>query len=312
MLPTIFTAFYLNLIIPVLPNSFDARTETERVVFRVGYPSSAFSKAVLDDIRSALEVWGTKLAERGTETISRVETTIFDSDDFSMIYESLKQKEVDCLIMNTLDYVEFEKAKLMDPVFVGFSGEKIGNEYVLVVRHDSGIDSLDELENRTINIETEGVGRIPIVWLEVLLSKEGLSDLLVFFSKIQFMEKASHAVLPVFFGKVAAGVTTMRAFNTMVELNPQLEHELAVLRMSPPYLRGVIVFRTDMALDIKESVYDAMRTMDEDPDGQQILIVMREEKLIPFKKEYTETVQTLYKDYQNHILDKHAGNSEDK
>ncbi len=312
MLPIISTAFFLNLSNPALPNSFDVRAKAERVVFRVGFPASAVSKAIQQEMRVALEVWGSKLAERGTETISRVEAIIFEDEDFSDIYDSLKRKELDCLIMNSLDFVEYERSKLMEPVFVGFSGERIGHEYVLLVRHDSGIESLEGLKKGTINIETEGVGRMPLVWLEVLLSSHGLPDMSEFFKEIQYMEKASQTVLPVFFSKVNAGLTNMRAFRTMVELNPQLERELAVLGMSSPFLRGVIVYRKDLAQDIKESVYDAMRTMHEDPDGEQILIVMREQKLIPYKQEYTDTVRTLYKDYQLHILNAQTGNSEDK
>ena len=153
---------------------------------------------------------------------------------------------------------------------------------------------------------------MPLVWLEILLSNKGLSDLFEFFKEINFMDKASSAVLPVFFGKVPAGVTTMRAFRTMVELNPQLERELAVIAMSPPFLRGVVVFRKDLAQDIKASVSDAMRSLDEDPDGQQILIVMREQRLIPYKQEYTETVRTLHKEYQRLHPGKDEGHSRNK
>jgi phosphonate transport system substrate-binding protein len=309
----IFTALLLCLSIPPsLANSFDALSGTERVVFRIGYPASAFNRGIMDEVRVALEVWGSKLAERGTQTIKQVITTIFEDEDFSELYNALKRKEIDCLIMNTLDYIAFERDELMEPVFVGFSGEDIGHEYVLLVRHDSGIDSLDKLENGTINIETEGVGRMPIIWLDVVLARAALPNMSSFFKEIHFLEKASQAVLPVFFGKVTAGITNMRAYRTMVELNPQLERELVMLRSSPPFLRGVVVFRKDLAQNVKESVSETLQTLHEDPDGQQILIVMREEKLIPYKPEYTNTVRILHKEYNRRFPDKKTDNSEDK
>ncbi len=70
LLPIIITALLLNLSIPALASSIEALAETERAALRMGYPASAFSKAVQEEIRGALEVWGSKLAERGTETIS--------------------------------------------------------------------------------------------------------------------------------------------------------------------------------------------------------------------------------------------------
>ncbi len=281
-------------------------------VFRVGFLASYFQKGLVQDMRVALEVWGNEIVKKGEVQVERVDIIIFEDEDSSEIHDALSGKNIDCLILNALNFVELEKAALMDPLLVGSLDKDINNEYILLVRHDSGIDSLGGLKNGTINIETESVGRIPLVWLEVLLSNEGLPELHVFFKEVHFKQKASHAVLPVFFGKVTAGVTNIRAYRTMVELNPQLESELSVLMISPPYLRGLVVFRKDLDLKIRDSLLDAMKKIHTDPYGQQILMVLKEHKVVPFKPEYTDTVRTLYKEYQKHMLDKHVGGSEDK
>jgi phosphonate transport system substrate-binding protein len=279
---------------------------TERVEFRIGYPASAFHKAVINDMRAALEVWGTKLAQKETRVVDEVKTTIFRDEALSEISDALKRKEIDCLIMNSLDYIECENMSLMEPVFVGTSGTLIGYEYVLLVHRDSGIESLNELKDRSINVETEGVGRMPIVWLEVILDKEGLPDFEEYFKEIQFKDRATLAVHPVFFGKVDAGVTNLRAYETMIELNPQLGKDLVVIARSEPFLRGVLAFRKDLRQDIKESVSMTLRALHEDPDGQQILIVMREQRMVAFKQEYLDTVRALYDKYQIHLLNQHG------
>jgi phosphonate transport system substrate-binding protein len=290
--------YFLSLTLPASTVQSKSDIQKERVVLKVGYPTSAFSKGIEKDIEVALEVWGSRLAEKATERIKKVNSILFEDEYFSAIYDALKRKEIDLLIMNSLDYIDFEQTKFMEPVFIGLSGENVGHRYVLLVRRDSGIRSLLQLNNGTINIETEGVGRMPIVWLEVLLRREGFSDVQTFFRASHFLDKTSETVLPVFFNKITACVTKLGAYRTMTELNPQLEKELVVINESPELLRGLVIFRTDLDMDLKNTITDALLTMHEDVDGQQILMIMREQRLIPFKPEYIDTARTLYQEYK--------------
>jgi phosphonate transport system substrate-binding protein len=90
----------------------------------------------------------------------------------------------------------------------------------------------------------------------------------------------------------------MRAFRTISELNPQLEQQLAILKVSPAFLRGLFIFRKDLEMDIKKEIIGALQTFHEDPDGQQILMLLKEERLISFKPEYLVTARNLFEEYQ--------------
>ena len=290
--------FLLFLMVPSYAGFINSEPAQEKATLYIGYPASAFVQGLLDEMKVALEVWGSRMAERVTEGIKNINVTIFEDEDFSDIYDALFEKKIDVLIMNSLDYVEHERDLLMEPVFVGSSGSSIGYNYLLLVGRESGIHSLNQLKGKAINIETEGVGRMPLVWLDVLLRREGFISADSFFKGIHYVESSSKAVLPVFFKNVSACLTSQRAFQTMVELNPQLERELVILKSSPEFLRGVVIFRNDLEPEIKDSVSDTMRTMHEDPDGEQIMIVMREQRLLPYKEEYIENVKALLEEYR--------------
>lgn len=269
---------------------------SEKTILRVGYPAGVVDRGVLEDMQISLQAWGTSIVKRATDIIDKVDAIIFD--DHSEFLNALKRKEIDMIVLNTLDYIELEDLKYMEPIFVGFTDQKVGQEYVLLVRFESGIASVKQLKNGTILIDEEIVGLMPHYWLEVLLWNEGIQDKSAFFNKIDSVNKASQAVLPVFFGNALACVTTKRAFLTMSELNPQLEQQLAILEVSPAFLRGLFVFRKDLETDIKKKIIDVMQTFHEDPDGQQILMLLKEERLISFQPEYLVDVRKLYEDYQ--------------
>ena len=94
-------------------------------------------------------------------------------------------------------------------------------------------------------------------------------------------------------------MTTLSGFQTMVELNPQLGQNLDIICRSPQLLRGVVCFRTNYEEKYKDAVKKTLKELHKDLDGQQILLVMREEKLLPYRPQYMETSRELFKSYQS-------------
>ncbi len=285
--------------IPIAPGQSSSSSSglvDNKTVIRAGYPVGVIDRGVLQDMRISLQIWGTNVAKRASDKIEKVEAHMFEAQiDF---VEALKRKEIDLMILNTLDYLELENTKLMEPFYVGFTDEKVGQEYVLLVRNQNNIDSVHQLRNKSINIDEGIIGQLPRVWLEVSLWNEGIPDMQTFFKTINSETKTSKAVLSVFFGTVDACVTNLRAFRTLIELNPQLEKELKILKVSEPLLRGLFLFRKDLDQEIKSDIGQVLRTIHEDPDGQQILMLLKEEKLTSFKPENLATVRALVGDYK--------------
>lgn len=271
--------------------------QDQRVPLRVGYSSGAFSKGFLSDAQAVLESLGTRVAEKATDVFSGVSAMIYD--DFKEFGEAIAKDEVDLVILSSLDYLTLEPRGILEPVLVGSTSRGILREYVLLVSKDRNIKDMSQLERTTLLIETGGSGRTPLVWFEIFFKHYINANMDSFFKEIVHVDKASKAVLPVFFHNADACVTTLAGFQTMVELNPQLGQKLNILYSSPKLLRGIACFRTDFEERYKSVVMSVLKDLHEDPDGQQILIVMREEKLSPFRPQYLETSRELYRSHQS-------------
>jgi phosphonate transport system substrate-binding protein len=88
------------------------------------------------------------------------------------------------------------------------------------------------------------------------------------------------------------------AFETMVELNPQIGKELMVLMESPPFLDNVIGFRKGYDKEWQKELVDTGLKLHEDPEGQQVLMLFHRKRLTPFKSEYLDSLRKLRKDYE--------------
>jgi hypothetical protein len=63
-------------------------------------------------------------------------------------------------------------------------------------------------------------------------------------------------------------------------------------------LQGIFAFRRDLEASIKSDVGEALGTIHEYPYGQQILMLIKEERLVLFKPENLDAVRALLKSYE--------------
>ena len=156
-----------------------------------------------------------------------------------------------------------------------------------------GLQELADLENRRLVLEVGGQGRIPGMWLETALLRAGLRPGAAFFAEVQEAKKASQTVLPVFFGQADAALVRQGAFETLAELNPQLEQELTPLAVSPRLLPGLICFPAGTDPEKKQAVREGALALHPYPRGRQILTLFRVDRVALFKPEFLEPVMTL-------------------
>jgi len=263
-----------------------------RVVLRVGYPVGAFSPGFVEEVRSLLEVWGTRLARKYRPG---GEVEIAMHNDLPSIIAALESRSLDLLVISSLDYIDLEAGRILEPVTTEAETDL---EFVLVVRRDRNIREVRELAGGRCFIDGGAVGRLPQVWLDVALHRSGLPSYRTFFEEVVIRDMASQAVLPVFFKQSDAGVTTRNAYKTICELNPQLKEELAIILSSPGMIRGLNCIRSNLEPDLKSTTIKALLEMDQEPEGQQILMLLGVHSIIPFKPEHLDTVRSLYNEYK--------------
>jgi len=174
-------------------------------------------------------------------------------------------------------------------------------ELYLMTRKDSGLERFTDLKNKTLampslNVQFASVYR---AWAEVLVMKEwkGIPD--DFYASVKETRNASQAIMAVFFRNAAACIVTKNAFEITTELNPQIARDLKVIASINRLTGGIVAFRHDLPEERKLKVRQALMTLHEDQEGQQMFVLFQLTRLTPFRIESLAGLEALYAEHQN-------------
>ncbi len=267
----------------------------EPPVLEIGYSAKLFYDVDITDARAATKVWVERLIQKTGEKAGS-ETIIFQ--DLSSVVKAVDNEKMDLVILLPMDYLKIRHRVPIVPHLIASVGGRPTYEYVLLVHKDLGVKNLAQLQNRSVIIEKLGKGSIPWMWTETLLLKYGLPDGRKFFSSIIEVRKISRAVLPVFFGQADACIVPLDAFETMVELNPQLGENLTALKTSPGFCRVLICFSQDILERFGGLLGESLLSLHGEPQGQQILTLFHIDRLVPFEPSHLNSVVELVEEYE--------------
>lgn len=273
------------------PNPPDSSPKT----LRLGYSKNVFSRVDINDAKVAIDMFVKYLREKMNAKI-HAETIILD--DVDDMVSALKDKRIDGITLNTLDYLKIKNRVSLEPFSLSIVGESIGDEYIVLVHKNQGISRPEQLRDKTLIVEVARNGDIALVWFTTLLMKKGLPESDRFLKNIKKVEKISKAVLPVFFQQIDACLVTQRGFETMIELNPQIGQNLRVLTKSPPFLGNFFCFRKNFDKAMRNMLSDVVIDLHLNEKGKQIMMLFHNDRIIPFKPEYIESVEILMKEYR--------------
>jgi ABC-type phosphate/phosphonate transport system substrate-binding protein len=267
-------------------------------VIRFAYSTKLFREVDKKDAQAALQVWTQDVTTRVRKG-DTAEVKVYD--DETMLARDIKAKVVDLVALPPLDYLnlDLDEKSLLEPTLIGASAGKFPEELVLLVHRDSHIAKMDQLKGKRIALESGGKGELARMWTDTLLMREGLPRGSEFFKNIQEAEKESRAVFPVFFQQMDVCVVRSIAYDTMAELNPQIQERLQVLARSPGLGFALLCLGKHVEPELKKDIVKIALTMDQDARGKQLLTFLRQEKVVVFKPEYLESLIALRKEYHD-------------
>jgi len=130
------------------------------------------------------------------------------------------------------------------------------------------------------------------------LLRQRLPEMDQFFSTVLNKPKPSQAIHAVYFGSADVCVTTEQAFQTMVELNPQVGKKLKIISTSPGLLQGVSIYRSGYPKILREKIETICLRLKTYPRGKQVLTLFQIDDLaIPSRNDFDET-RRLYGEYR--------------
>jgi len=264
----------------------------------LGFSAKFLNDVSRADAQVALELW-IKEMSKGIRFKTLPKPVIYDT--VQEMKNAVRNKEVDFIALNTLDYLNIRDTAPLEPVFVGDKGKELGgDQLVIVARHDQGISNVSQLKGKKLIMHAGVLLDSAHLWLRSVLAKTNLPEKESFFGSIQEMSKVTQSLLPVFFKQADAAVLTRNSFETMAELNPQIGKDMTVLLSSEKLLHGLFCFRKDLNADIKAMVLNNALNLKDTQAGRQVFMLFQIKTITPFKPTHLTTTLSLIND-QNRL-----------
>jgi phosphonate transport system substrate-binding protein len=234
--------------------------------------SRMFREVNENDARASVKAYAKQLAEsRGF--IADANPIIFTGS--TELTKLLIARAVDLVSMPTQEFLALEENLVTGPFLISLINGSDYEEYVLLVRADSGFDALSDLKGRHVLVLDSLQGSLAGRWLEVLLGSQTLAPPEKFFGRVTRPNKTSQTVLPVFFHQGDACVITRQGFALMGELNPQVTKQLRVLATSPQLVPHLTCFRAGLDSSIKVKIVAAVADASTTTAGKQLMTIFQ-------------------------------------
>jgi ABC-type phosphate/phosphonate transport system substrate-binding protein len=258
----------------------------------VAFTPQAFFNVDPRDAIGAARVW---INNADRKLGNNPETTVLYHTTQAEVEKALARNEVDILVSLADEFITLRDKYGLLPILSTDYGKNFYDELLLLVRADSGIARIDQLRGKSLRIEGGQKGTIPMRWLQSLLEEKTSYSPREFFGNISDFPKANQTIMPVFFGQADSCIASLTSFETMSELNPQLSRKLKAVEKSPGFATGIIAVRKGVQNHRRDAMIEALRDMERDPKGKQVLTIFRINRLVPFRAEHMASVERLFK-----------------
>jgi phosphonate transport system substrate-binding protein len=244
--------------------------------FKIAVTASMFTTVNENEARAAMRVWIMTVAKEHGIPVDP-ELIMYSGAEAAL--RAAETDRIDAYGVTLEEFSVLSAHLAFDRMAVATRMDGFQENYVVIVRQDSGWAELADLRGRDLLVLQNPRMSMASVWLDTALLEKGLGRAAAFFGRIEEQNKPSRVALPVFFRKTAACLMTLKSFTAMQELNPQLGKQLRVLAQSPDLISSIFAFRTDFRPSYRERLFQEMHRLSESPAGQQILTLLQAQRI---------------------------------
>ncbi|MGC4052302.1 MAG: hypothetical protein QM757_23460 [Paludibaculum sp.] len=162
----------LLLAATVTAGDLPGRPVLTRSFLRVAASESVFANVNQADAVASMKVWSDQMAKlRGFQLDAKVEI----AQSLAQMRQSLKDRTVDLLVLDTPDYLTLAETNLLDVVFAGTAkGQLAAYPYLLLIDDPSGSVPITSLREKRVVVCSRTKSNLGLVWLETLLAENHL------------------------------------------------------------------------------------------------------------------------------------------
>lgn len=259
-------------------------------VLRFGLTNAVVENASPSDARAAALMWAEGISG-SVGLFNAAEAVVYGTLEEAV--RSLESGASDMVVLSALEYLTVEKTIRCHP---GFVYEVLGEamqEFVLVGHKGAVLPP--RVSDKTIAVFSTNrqAETLPHVWADTHLRETGHPAGLKTFAQARPMDKRGRATMAVFFGQADFGVDTFTAFESTIELNPQVGKDLAILARSAPLLPGLVCLSDRMTPALRQRYIDRATHLHEQTRYRQALTIMRVTRLLPWDAHFLDSARQL-------------------
>jgi ABC-type phosphate/phosphonate transport system substrate-binding protein len=271
---------------------FPAAGHAGKRPFSVGFVERSIPNVDPREAQAALEIWAADMVRQSVQEIEVDKivsmATLTDTE------AGIASRQFDLVVLPATYYLKLGKPASLEPIAVTARSDAPGERYCLLVRKDSAIAGLRDLKGKRLLVQSTISEENPcFLWVEWLLVRAGLPGIFSFFPSAQAEGKPSRLILPVFFRQADACVVSRQAFDTMVELNPQIKEQLQIIDQSPPMPEMLVCIQHQIEPWFSSFLKEYILNIHTHARGRQIMTLFQISRLLPYREEYLEPVRRL-------------------
>ncbi len=266
----------------------------------LGYSSIIFQDSKPQDANAAIFIWTEEIRKNVyTDFRQKVDLSTYIFDSPNEIAAALSEDKADILVLPTPDYFILRQKFDLVPSLVGIIDNSPYFQFVLLVRKDSGLNSLADLRNRTLSQPKEEFHPLLNFWISGLLEKKFNVDKNHFFNDVRIEEKEHNAVYSLFFNKSDCAIVEKDLFITLCSLNPQLSNSIKILDASPELISLVTVYSKKSEAKVKNILSWLSNNIHNSTEGQNILRLFKVKRLVKVTDKDLQSTKNLIDEYKN-------------
>ena len=218
---------------------------------------------------------------------------LFYSDE-KKILEDYKNRKVSAIIGNGFFYWENRKKidKLsVDKWVLSRNSNKFEQFYVI-----KNVNSEFDFNNKHVRkvLYGEEIGRI---WFETLVYKNS-KDSKKILKNINRVGKDKKLIFDVFFNKDSVAVVGKDLYDSMLEVNPQIEQRIKILAKSKPiFIRGIGFTRKGIEKSIRDSLFKLTKRINESKTNYEVISFIQVQNIFLMTGDELNKLNKFYEEY---------------
>ncbi|MEO8360895.1 MAG: PhnD/SsuA/transferrin family substrate-binding protein [Vicinamibacteria bacterium] len=259
-----------------------------------GYTAGAFSDAYVMDATKAAKNAFSRFLENAAPR-AKFDAVPFESTE-EMI-RALKERRIDMVGGPPNQIIEIAKAVPIEPALVSEGLSNFFHDAVLLVPRDSGIETLKDLEGKTLMVLEGADGGHVRLWLDTWVLRESGRTTEAYFGMIKRGRNGSQTTLGCFFHQADACLVPRGTFDLAVAANRQVGEKLKSIGASQNLPGAILAFRAGLSPADKAQILEIVLHVQDDVFGQRVLKLFHQKRFVRFKPQHLAAAEALVREH---------------